>query len=71
MKNTMNLKIVCYMLGSVKYLGVILFSDMKTSIDVSRQTSKFYAHTKTLLRNFCYCSDEVKCMLFRSFCTTM
>ena len=25
-----------------KYLGVLLCSDMKTSIDVCRQTSKFY-----------------------------
>ena len=44
---------------------------MKTSIDVCRQTSKFYAQANTLLRNFCYCSDDVKCMLFRSFCTNM
>ena len=54
-----------------KYLGVLLCSDMKTSIDVIRQTSKFYAQANTLLRNFRYCSDDVKCMLFRSFCTNM
>ena len=28
----------------VKYLGVLLNPSMKTSIDVSRQTRKFYAH---------------------------
>ena len=39
--------------------------------DVYRQTSKFYAQANTLLRNFHYCSDDVKCMLFRSFCTNM
>ena len=49
-----------------KYLGVLLCSDMKTSIDVCRQTSKFYAQANTLLRNFRYRSDDVKCMLFRS-----
>ena len=54
-----------------KYLGVLLCSDMKTSIDVCRQTSRFYAQANTLLRNFRYCSDDVKCMLFRSFCTNM
>ena len=54
-----------------KYLGVLLCSDMKTSIDVCRQTSKFYAQANTLLRNFRYCSDDVKCLLFRSFCTNM
>ena len=54
-----------------KYLGVLLCSDMKTSIDVRRQTSKFYAQANNLLRNFRYCSDNRKCMLFRSFCTNM
>ena len=38
---------------------------------MSCQTSKFYAQANTLLRNFRYCSDDVKCMLFRSFCTNM
>ena len=32
---------------------------------------KFYAQANTLLRNFRYCSDGVKCMLFSSFCTNM
>ena len=44
---------------------------MKTSIDVSRQTRKFYAQANMLLRNFRYCSNEVKCSLFKSFCTNM
>ena len=41
----------------VKYLGVLLDSSMKTSIDVSRQTQKFYAQANMILRNFqnaCY-----------------
>ena len=54
-----------------KYLGVLLCSNMKTSIDVYLQTSKFYAQVNTLLRSFRYCSDDVKCMLFRSFCTNV
>ena len=44
---------------------------MKTSIDVSRQTRKFYTQANMLLRNFRYCSNEVKCSLFKSFCTNM
>ena len=32
-----------------KYLGVLLCSDRKTSIDVCRQTSRFYAQANTLL----------------------
>ena len=42
-----------------------------TDNDVCRQTSKFYAQANTLLRNFHFYSDDVKCMLFRSFCTNM
>ena len=49
-----------------KYLG-----DMKTSIDVFHQTSKFCAQPNTLLRDSRYCSEDVKCMLFRSFCINM
>ena len=44
----------------VKYLGVLLNSSMKTSIDVSRQTRKFYAQANMLLRNSRYCGWEVK-----------
>ena len=55
----------------VKYLGVLLNSSMKTSIDVSCHTRKFYAQTNMLLSNFRYCGREVKCMLFKSFCTNM
>ena len=54
-----------------KYLGVMLNSQLITSIDVSRQTRKFYAQANMLLRNFRYCSVDVKCMLFRSYCTNM
>ena len=43
----------------VKYLGVLLNSSMKTSIDVSRQTRKLYVQANMLLRNFRYCSNEV------------
>ena len=55
----------------VKYLDVLLNSLMKTIIDVSRKTQKFYAQANMLLRNFRYCDREVKCMLFKSFCTNM
>ena len=56
---------------TTKYLGFLLCSDMKTSFDVCRQTSKFYAQANTLLRNFRYCSDDVECIQFCSFCTNM
>ena len=49
----------------------MLNSQLKTSIDVSRQTRKFSAQANMLLRNFRYCSVDVKCMLFRSYCINM
>ena len=54
-----------------EYLGVIINSSMKTSSDVVRQTRKFYAQTNMLLRNFRYCTNYVKCTLFKSFCANM
>ena len=47
----------------VKYLGDLLNSSMKTSIDVSCQTWKFYAQANMLQRNFRYCGREIKCIL--------
>ena len=37
----------------------------------TRQTHKFYMQANLLLRNFRYCSDNVKCTLFQSYCTNM
>ena len=54
-----------------KYLGVITNSSMKTSSNVVRQTRKFYAQANMLLRNFCYCTNDVKCTLFKSLCANM
>ena len=49
----------------------MIHSSMKTTIDVARQTRKFYMQANLLLRNFRYCSDDVKCTLFQSYCTNM
>ena len=51
-------------------LDVIINLSMKTSSDV-RQTRKFYAKDNMLLRNFRYWTNDVKCMLFKSFCGNM
>ena len=54
-----------------KYLGVLLNPSMKTSIEISRQTRKFYAQANMLLHSFRYCSNKVKCSLLKLFCTNM
>ena len=63
-------KVIDFM-QETKYLDVMLNSQLKTSIDVSRQTRKFCAQANMLLRNFRYCTVAVKCMLFRSYFTNM
>ena len=49
-----------------KYLGVIINSRMKTSLDVIRQTRRptFYAQANMLLCNLRYFTNGVKCELF-------
>ena len=42
-----------------------------TVIDVARQTHKFYLQANLLLRNFRHCSDQVKCVLFQTYCTNL
>ena len=62
---------VCQFVQEVKYLGVIIHSTMKTTIDVARQTRKFYLQANLLLRNSRHCSGDVKCALFQTYCTNM
>lgn len=54
-----------------KYLGVVMSSTSKTTLDVSRQTRKFYMQANILLRNFGHCSEQVKCSLFQTYCSSM
>ena len=62
---------ICEFSNKVKYLGVMISSSMKTTIDVKRQTRTFYARANLLFRNFRHCTDKVKCYLFQSNCTNM
>ena len=54
-----------------KYLQVIINSSMKTTSDAIRQSRNFYSQANILLRNFRYCTNDVKFMLFKSFCINM
>ena len=53
-----------------KYLGTII-SCGNSDADVKRQMRRFYANANVLLRKFSKCSYDIKCMLFRSFCTNL
>ena len=46
-------------------------SSSKTTNGLKRQTRNFYARANLLIRNFRYYTDNVKCYLFQSYCTSM
>ena len=53
-----------------KYLGIIV-SEANCDGDLKRQMRKYYANVNILLRKFSYCSPDVKCCMFKSYCATM
>ena len=54
-----------------KYLGHYLCEDLSDNMDIMRQISYNYAKGNMLARNFTFCSDNVKCVLFKTFMYNM
>ena len=46
-----------------------MISIKNCDIDMKRQVRKFYANINILSRTFSECSPDVKCTLFKSFCS--
>ena len=53
-----------------KYLGVIV-SEHNGDNDLKRQMRKFYANANMLIRKFSKRSVNIKCYLFKTYCSTM
>ena len=53
------------------YLGVLLQDNSTDANDINRQVRCLYTQGNLLLRKFKKCSDDVKCLLFRSYCTNL
>ena len=53
-----------------KYLGVIV-SQHNSDNDLKSQMRKFYANANMLFRKFSKCSVNIKCYLFKTYCSTM
>ena len=53
-----------------KYLGVII-SDHNCDLDLKRQMRKFYTNANMLVRKFFKCTVDVKCYLFKTYCSTL
>ena len=62
---------ICEFVKEVKYLGVMIHSSMKKTIDYARQAREFYLRANLLLRNFKHRFDQVKCVLFQTYCTNL
>ena len=52
------------------YFGIIV-SETNCDGDLKRQLRKYYANPNMLIRKFSYCSPDVKCCMFKSYCPTM
>ena len=46
-------------------------SEHNSDNDLRRQMRKFYANANMLIRKFSKCSVNVKCYLFKTYCSTM
>ena len=57
-------------LDQCKYLRIIV-SKANCNSDLKRRMGKCYANANMLLRKFTYCSPDVKCCMFKSYCATM
>jgi len=68
------LKLVGQYVNSVdqyKYLGILLDTELSDDKDIQRQLRYQYCATNKLRASFSRCSNAVKSVLFRSFCTPM
>ena len=54
-----------------KYLGILLDTELSDEKDIQRQPWYQYCAANKLRASFSRCSNAVKNVLFRSFCTTM
>ena len=57
--------------SSFKYLGHFLSDDGSDDLDIQRQYKSIYARGNSLIRKFHMCSNSVKSLLFKSYCSSM
>jgi hypothetical protein len=56
---------------SFKYLGCFITSDLCDDSDIDRQRRVLLCNANRIPRNFSRCSEDVKLLLFRTFCANM
>ena len=58
------------MVEQCRYLGTTI-SIKNSDLDLKRQMRKMYANANVLLRKFSKCSINVKCYLFKTYCSNL
>ena len=58
------------MVEQSRYLGTTI-SIKNSDLDLKRQMRKMYANANVLLRKFSKCSINVKCYLFKTYCSNL
>ena len=58
------------LVSQCRYLGSTI-SEKNCDHDISRQMRKFYSNPNILLRRFSKCSIDVKCYLFKMYCSNL
>ena len=53
-----------------RYLGITI-STKNSDLDIKRQMKTIYANTNLLLGKFSKCSVDVKCYLFKTYCSNL
>lgn len=56
--------------SSHKYLGNIVCETFKDDADIAQKQRGLYMRGNMLLKNFSNCTDDVKCKLFKSYCSS-
>ena len=56
------------MVEQCRYLGTTISN---SDLDLKRQMRKMYANANVLLRKFSKCSINVKCYLFKNYCSIL
>ena len=58
------------MVEHCRYLGITI-STKNSDLDIKRQMRKIHVNANLLLRKFSRCSVEVKCYLFKTYCSNL
>ena len=53
------------------YLGHVISNNLTDDSDILRHVRSLYCKANTLLKKFSQCSEQVKCFLFKMFCSNM